>query len=251
MPVRIYLTGRVRIEAGERLIDEGELPGRQGRLLLVVLVLQRSRPTPRDELADVLWGDALPAAWDKGLSALVSKVRGNLAAAGLPPDAVTHGFGGYQLRLRSDIWIDVEAAFDAVHRAELLLAEGDTSAAYGWTFAAYHILGRPFLPGEDGPWVTRHRHALVDLRLRALDCAVACNAAAGDIDDAVRAGEQALALDPLREGTYQLLMRSLADAGRRAEALRVWERCRGTLAEQLGVAPSTQTEAVYLEILRR
>ena len=51
---------------------------------------------------------------------------------------------------------------------------------------------------------------------------------------------------PRREAGYRQLMRALAAAGERAEALRVWERCRTTLVEELGVDPSPETEAVYL-----
>jgi DNA-binding SARP family transcriptional activator len=45
-------------------------------------------------------------------------------------------------------------------------------------------------------------------------------------------------------------MRAHAAVGNRAEALRVNERCRSLLSEELGVPPSSQTEAVYLDILR-
>jgi DNA-binding SARP family transcriptional activator len=38
--------------------------------------------------------------------------------------------------------------------------------------------------------------------------------------------------------------------GNRAEALRVYECCRNLLSDELGVPPSPQTEAVYLDILR-
>ena len=44
-------------------------------------------------------------------------------------------------------------------------------------------------------------------------------------------------------------MLALAAAGERAEALRVWERCRTTLVEELGVDPSPETEAVYRDVL--
>jgi predicted ATPase/class 3 adenylate cyclase len=37
--------------------------------------------------------------------------------------------------------------------------------------------------------------------------------------------------------------------GERGEALRVWERCRVMLGEELGVDPAAETEAVYLSIL--
>ena len=46
-------------------------------------------------------------------------------------------------------------------------------------------------------------------------------------------------------------MRVHQRAGDRGEALRVFERCRKLLAEELGVEPSSETEGVYLEILGR
>jgi DNA-binding SARP family transcriptional activator len=67
---------------------------------------------------------------------------------------------------------------------------------------------------------------------------------------AVKHAKEAVALEPFRETSYQLLMRAHTAVGNRAEALRVYERCRSFLAEELGVPPSPQTEAVYLEILR-
>ena len=66
----------------------------------------------------------------------------------------------------------------------------------------------------------------------------------------MRHAREAVALEPFRETSYQLLMRAHAAVGNRAEALRVYERCRCLLSEELGVPPSSQTEAVYLEILR-
>ena len=44
-------------------------------------------------------------------------------------------------------------------------------------------------------------------------------------------------------------MKALADAGNRAEALRLYERCRSVLAEELGVPPSPATNAVYAAIV--
>lgn len=211
-PLRVYLTGRVRVEYGEVLVDEADLPGRQGRLALALLVAERDRAVPRDELAEELWGENLPAAWDKGLRALLSKVRHALGAVGIAPDALSYAFGCYQLHLAVNAWVDVEAASDAVHRAEVALAAGAPQHAYGWAYVGYHITRRPLLVGEEGPWATRYRRWLQGLRLRALDCVVEYNTATGEFPEAVRAAEDALALDPLRESTYQRYMRALAAA---------------------------------------
>ena len=61
--------------------------------------------------------------------------------------------------------------------------------------------------------------------------------------------EEALRLEPFRESTYRTLMRANA-AGNRAEALRVYQRCRDLRAEELGVDPSRETEGLYLGVLR-
>ena len=44
-------------------------------------------------------------------------------------------------------------------------------------------------------------------------------------------------------------MEAHAAAGNRAEALRVYERCRRLLADELGAYPSPETEAVYRALL--
>ncbi len=41
-----------------------------------------------------------------------------------------------------------------------------------------------------------------------------------------------------------------ADDGDRASALRANERCRKTLAEELGIGPSPETQARYTALLR-
>ena len=74
MGVRISLTGRVSIEADGARLDEQSFPGRQGRLVFAYLLAEEGRPVPRDELAEVLWGDAPPARWEKALSVLVSEL---------------------------------------------------------------------------------------------------------------------------------------------------------------------------------
>ena len=67
--------------------------------------------------------------------------------------------------------------------------------------------------------------------------------------DALRYTKEALALDPYRETSYVQLMRLHMSQGNRAEALRAYEQCRAILAHDLGVTPSSQTEAVYREVL--
>jgi SARP family transcriptional regulator, regulator of embCAB operon len=58
-----------------------------------------------------------------------------------------------------------------------------------------------------------------------------------------------VAVRPFRETAWQLLMRAHAAAGNTAEALRAYERCRNLIAEELGVPPSPETQAVHSELI--
>lgn len=247
--IRIYLTSEVRIENGDALVSERDLPGRQGRVLLAILVAERDRPISRDMVAEELWPGEPPPAWEKAVMALVSKLRAALRKAGLDDGALVTSFGAYQLRLPADTWVDIEAAAEAVHHAETAIAAADPIEGYNWAFVGYVVGRRPFLLGEDGPWIRRKRIQLREIYLRALDCSIVCDAAKGELAEAIQAGEDALAIEPFRETTYQRLMSALAAAGNRAEALRYYERCRAVLAEELGVPPSAATNAVYAAIV--
>jgi DNA-binding SARP family transcriptional activator len=249
--LRIYLAGPVYLERGDVLVRELRLPGRQGRLALAMLAAEHERPLTKEELAEELWSGEPPAAWEVALRAIVSKLRGVLAEVGLEtPSTLVSAFGAYQLRLPHETWIDLEAAGDAVHRAERSLREDDLDDAVGWSLAANAIARRGFLPGEEGLWATRVRAELAVIRVRALECRGETLLTRGDHAAAARDAELVLSLAPFRETAHRLVMRAHAEDGNPAEALRAFERCRATLSEELGVVPSAETEALYLEILR-
>jgi SARP family transcriptional regulator, regulator of embCAB operon len=249
MPLRIYLTGKVLVEGdGKILLDEERLIGKQGRLTFAYLVYERLRPVSRDELAGELWPGAVPPSWERSLSAIISKLRALLA--GLPGVILDGSFGHYRLSLPADAWIDVEVANGAIDRAESALRGDEPREARGWALVALQISRRPFLMGEEGPWTTVKRSGLREILVRAHECLSEPSIWHREPEYAVKHAREAVTLEPFRETSYQLLMRAHAAVGNRAEALRVYERCRTLLSEELGVPPSSQTEAVYLEILR-
>ena len=251
MAVKVSLTERISIEAGQVVVDEQRFPGRQGRLVFAYLLSAGGRPVPRDELAAALWGDEPPAKWDKALSVLVSKIRALLNECGLEgSSALTSAFGCYKLTLPTGSWIDVAAADEAASAAEKALALGDPAVAVDNAATAAALARRSFLPGEDGHWVEEKRAEQRAILARALECLAEANRMTGDVAASSRAAEELVALEPFRERGYRLLMQAQSAGGNDAEALRTYERCRTLLAEELGAFPSLETEAVYLEILR-
>jgi SARP family transcriptional regulator, regulator of embCAB operon len=241
--VRIQICGTLAVECdGQRL--EGRLPGRQGRLLFTYLVVNRHRQAPRDEVAEALWREPDPAAVDARLNPLLSKLRRVFGA-----DAVD---GRATLRLcLPGAWIDLEAATEAVHRAESSIAQQAWARAWGPALTAMFVAERGFLPGEDAPWIDEIRHQLTELHLRALECYAAAGLGLGgtELTAAVRAGRQLTRLAPLRESGYRYLMQALAAQGNLAEALGVYGQLSECLRDQLGVSPSPASRELYQRLL--
>jgi len=248
--LRLYLAGRVTVELGPRLVEERRLPGRQARLALVYLALARARSVPREELADALWGATLPPAWDGALSALVSKLRALLATLG-SSDATVEGGGGYRLRLPAGAWVDVEAAHQGVELAEGALRAGRPDVAGGHAAVAASIARRPLLPGVDADWIVPRREALGQVLVRALDCLAEIALANGEPRTAAQFAQDVVRLEPYRESAHRLLMRAHALGGDRAEALRVYARCRELFLAELGAEPSPETQALHRTLLGR
>jgi SARP family transcriptional regulator, regulator of embCAB operon len=240
--VRVYLTGRVCLE-GAVLVDQAGFPGRQGRLAFTCLVAERHHPVPLDHLAAAVWGDRLPASWDTSLRAIVSKLRSVLSTAA-PQATIASDAGCYQAKL-GEAWVDIEAAANAIDRAEGALRAAELADAWSQATVAAGIARRPVLPGEDLPWVTALRGRVRGVRVRAVDVLTQVHLARADHPLAVAMARELIDLEPYREAGYRHLMRAHAMSGDRAEALRVYGGLRELLRDDLGVDPDPETRRVF------
>jgi DNA-binding SARP family transcriptional activator len=248
---RIYLTGSVAIECGDRLVRERDFPGRQGRIAFVYLVLHRHRTIHRDDMLSAIWPDETTIQAESGLDPIISKLRGVLRNGFQPAEAgIDVSAGTIALQIPATTWVDLEAAANALDEAEGALRRGDPAGAWGLSNTAVVITRRPFLANVEAPWIESQRSLLRAMQMRALQCLVTVSARNQETELAIQHAAEMVQLEPFRETAYQVLMRMHAAAGDRAEALRVFARCRELLRDELGVSPSPQTEAVYLEILK-
>jgi DNA-binding SARP family transcriptional activator len=240
-PVRIYLAGGIAVLGADgSTIGESAFAGRQGRRLFVRLAAIHG-PVAVADLADDLWGPDWPAAWEVAIRSLASKLRATLARAGLPA-ALSSRAGTYWLAVPGDTWVDLDAASDAIHRAEAALAHGgSTSEMCGWALAARAIASRPLLPGEEGEWLDDLRRRLVDVRLRSLETLAEVWLLSGDAALAARDATEAIELDPYRETAHRLLIRAHLAAGDNAAAAVALEACRVTFRDELDTVPSPET----------
>lgn len=242
---KAQICGQVAVEVDGRRVERN-FPGRQGRLLFVYLAAHRFRPVERDELLRVLWGERPPAEADGALRVLLSKLRRVLGPGTLPAG------GTLQLQLPSNAWIDLEAAREAIHRAESALALSEWERAWGAAQVTLFVSRRGFLPGEEAPWIDELRRELDHLYVRALETYGRASLEIGgtELVAAERCGRELVARSPYRESGHGLLMASLVKTGNSAEALLVYEELRRLLRTELGIAPSPAMRELHASVLR-
>jgi DNA-binding SARP family transcriptional activator len=243
---RIQLCGRLVVVLAGRRIEDA-LPSRQGRMLFAYLVTRRHSPATRSQLAEALWPETgLPAA-DSSLKSLLSKLRKALGAE------VLVGRDEPRLELPRGAFIDIEAASERLHEAESAVAAGEWTRAWAPARAALHTATRGFLRGADAPWIDEVRRELEETRIRALECVASAGLGLGgtELASTERAARTLVEIAPFRESGYLHLMRALAAQENVAEAVRVHERLRGLLRDELGTTPSASVRELYQELVGR
>ena len=253
MTIKIYLAGKVGIWLDQQpVIREENLRGKQGRLAFAYLVTEHRRAIPKDELASVIWPQEMAAAWETALSALMSRLRNHLLRGPLGAEgmSLSSGLGLYRLELPVSTWIDLEACASAIDEAEHRMRNNEPGQILGPASIVANIARRSFLPDCQGPWVGGQRNKLERMLVRALECHTRMWLSMGEPTLAVETANEAVSLDPYREGSYGLLMESLAASGNRSEGIRTYHTLRHLLSNDLGVDPSPEIERIYLQLIQ-
>ncbi len=240
-PVHVEVLGDLRLLVAGQAV---EVPGPKRRALLALLAKAEGRAVAVDHLLDALWPSASPDRARAALHTHVSRLRRHLGAAA---GRLQVSGGGYRLEVE-------DGALDAARARELLararqVAEEDLPAAHALLREARALWRGPVLADLDEvPPIAAWAVTLEELRREANDLLVRCALEGGHVDEAVEAAAEGAAEDPLREPATLLLMRSLAAAGRAAEALRVGYAYRQRLREDAGLDASDALARLEREI---
>ena len=238
-PLEVRLEGR---RLGGRDFD-----GVKPKQLLELLLLERGRLVPKDRAADLLWGERPPRRAAVTIETYVSLLRRRLdSGSDLGRRLILTEPGGYRLAADA-LEVDLDS-YEALLRQAAVAAPADRRTALETAVE----MGRLDLLGDEpyAPWVIPTREQYRERQVQALVDLAECCLDLGDHGAALAAAEAALALEPTRERAFRTAMRAHHGRGDRAAALLVYERCRRTLREELGVIPSPQTVELHLAIMR-
>ena len=217
-PVRVHALGGLRIEVDAEELRFGSRGQRKPLDLLKLIVVHGPAPIDAALVLDALWpdaeGGAARAAFDMAVMRL-RKLLGREEALRLDAGRVGLDPGC--------VWVD----------------------AWAWAAGASDAYPGPlFGPDAVQPWWASARERLHQRFLQRVRQRGQALEQSGDLDGALAIYESGLAQDPLAEELYQAVIRCHAKAGRQADALRAFRRCREQLSIVLGVAPSPTTLAL-------
>ncbi|MFL6075912.1 MAG: BTAD domain-containing putative transcriptional regulator [Mycobacteriales bacterium] len=247
MRFRVLGPLEARTGAGEVVVVGA---GKQ-RTLLAVLLLHANRTVPADRLAAALWPRRAPRSAPGLLRTYVSGLRSALCLAqrpGLPRLVARHP--GYRLDVEpADL--DVLVFEELARRGRQAWAEGDAAGA-ATTFGEALRLWRGQVAEDVAVDDDASREVLVRLeerRLAVTEDWVDARLALGPDPDLLVLLQQLTEEHPLREHLWAQLMRALAGAGRRAEAVAAFGRLRGLMADELGLEPGAGLQELLRQIL--
>ncbi|HEU0200842.1 MAG TPA: alpha/beta fold hydrolase, partial [Burkholderiaceae bacterium] len=216
---------------------------RKAQALLAYLALPAGKLHARSALATLLWGETDNERARASLRRALHELRnalGTSAHAVLRIDDETVALNA------SAVEVDV-ALFMGSFKDETPAALERAAALYrGDLLAGFDLKEEGF-----NFWLSAQREALRERALQALSKLVAQRRRAGELDGAMAAAMQVLALEPAQEEMHRTLMRLYLETGRRGAALRQYQHCVYVLQRELGVAPEAETKQLYQHVLRQ
>ncbi|MFD3537618.1 BTAD domain-containing putative transcriptional regulator [Streptomyces sp. NPDC058664] len=246
--MRYQVLGPVEVlDADGGLIQIG---GPKQRALLGLLIAAGGRPVPVTHLIDELWGDSPPPKVLTSLQTYVANLRKVLEPdrpARAPARVLTTRPSGYAL---SALAVDCTEFEKLTATAQEALLTDPSRARELLRAAASLWRGEPYADVVAvAPGLAAEAARLNEVRMLATEDRLRAELALGFHAQIVGETEQLVAVHPLRETCWGLLVLALYRSQRQAEALEALRRARRILADELGVEPGPELRQLEKAVL--
>lgn len=247
--VSFTMFGRFAVRCGSA--DVTQLEGRKVQELLSYLLLNRTKPHRREIVADALWGRGDTTQSRKYLRQALWELHGVLGGGDgrIGDDLLLIDPGWIQVNPDANLWLDVaevESAFDAARGTRGEDLDADLAATLDRAIGLYR---GDLLEGWYQDWCLFERERLKAMYVMTAEKLLAYHESHRRFDEGFACGERILRHDRAHERTHWRLMRLRYLAGDRTGAMRQYAACVAALREELDVAPSERTSALY-ELIR-
>ncbi|KAB2344172.1 AfsR/SARP family transcriptional regulator [Actinomadura rudentiformis] len=225
------------------------LRGGRSQLILAALLLNVDRAVSAGRLAETVWGEHLPESARTQVAICVSGLRRVVREAGCGMDWLQTAGSGYRVRAEA-VRLDAQTAEELRARAQDATTEGRTEEAAALLRQALGLWRGPVLAGLDGEIIVASARRLEDLRVTMAEELADAELSLGRHREVADELTALVLENPFRERLRGRLMTALARAGRKAEALEVYQEGRRTLVQELGLEPGRALRELHGAILR-
>jgi DNA-binding SARP family transcriptional activator len=243
--IRVYTLGTFRVLVGGQAVEEHAWRRRTARQLFKVLLTRPGRRMTRDEVVDLFWPDSDSEAAASNLRSTLYAMRRALenARGARAADVIFGDHTSVWLGAEAELWMDAvvfeQKVADAWRSPDPLPLLEEASALYAGDFLPDDLY-------ED--WAGERREALKRTWTELQFGLAHALEAHSDVNAALQPLERLLRADPCDERAAQEQMKLLTRYGRRAEAMRVYQRLQQSLRDDLGVEPSPDTTELQRQI---
>ncbi len=251
--LRIALFGSLTVQIGDRTLPDSVWRSRQEQRLLAILAASRGRVIAARRLCEWLWPDSDSASASVNLRSAISNLRRVLEPEA---DRASHRYiltrsGGYAWNSESGAWIDVDEFLALTEPIAGGQSIGSTRQGEADLEQAIALYRGDFLEDDQElAWAAMERERLRTRYLDTLRRVAEIKLDRGDPMAAAALASRGIAVAPLAEPLWRILMLAQARSGDTAGALQSYEHYRHLLDHELGAAPSPQTQALHMAILR-
>jgi DNA-binding SARP family transcriptional activator len=246
--LRVSLFGKFHLQCEDQTLSD--VGARRVQELFCYLLLHRDRSHPRETLASLLWPESTTAQSMKYLRHTLWQLQTVLDSSNCAEDGsvIQADTEWVHLNPGAAVWLDV-AEFERTYTLvqDTVGQELDAQEARALQEALALYQG-DLLEGWYQDWCLFERERLQRMYLVLLGKRMTLCEAQGDYRTGLEYGALALRYDMAQERIHRRLMRLFYLAGERTAALRQYERCAVFLRQELDVAPSKRTLALYERI---
>ena len=243
MKLELSLLGQVEIRRDDEPLN-GFVSAKAEALLIYLAVT--GRPHRRETLAGLLWGDKSDQRARGNLRKALSNLR-QLVSESVAVNGQTVTFNDAAVTCFDLSAFEVALAADQA-QPDNLPALREAVELYQGDFLAGLVVDDALAFEE---WVLSERERLRHLAIQALYRLSAVYTARGEYAAGIEVTSRLLALEPWQEEAHRQMMTLLARSGQQAAALAQYETCRRILAQELGVEPLPETQALYQRLKAR
>ncbi len=243
MQIKLFANLRISIEGRPVMtVDSNRLQS-----LIAYLILHGDAPQPRQRLAFSLW----PASSESQARTNLRQLIHHLKRA-LPPECNMLETTHFAVRWREDAGcaIDVVEFHKAIADAASARIENDSDREIQSLTTAAQLYEDDLLPGLYDDWLAPIRDDYRKRVFEVLQRLAMLFEKRSEFAQAIACAERLVAIDPVSESHYQLLMRLYAVYGDRASALLVYHKCLRVLRREMGVEPGPATLELFEQILK-